>query len=359
MNHTSLNRRNFLKTSLLGGTALAMPWTTSRVLAAAAEPVGAAKTTTTTSTSRVAVTAGEDRADLAFQALKPFAKQVAAAIGNKRVIIKPNNLVVDRPLAASDAKNLEGILEFLKSIKKTGNVVIAESPAMGSAMAGFANYGYDKLATKYGAKLMDLDQGEYETVYCFDEKDFRPHPCRVAKSLLDPTSFVISAAKFKTHDRVVATLSLKNIVVGAPIKRNGGEKAEGGYLGNSDKPVVHGGGFRGINFNLFALASQLHPHLAVIDGYEGMEGRGPGNGTPVNSRVCVASPDWLAADRVSLELMGIDFAKVGYLNYCAQAGLGEADLAKIEIVGPALKDYIKTYKLPDNMDQQLIWMKPA
>ena len=48
MNHTSLNRRNFLKTSLLGGTALAMPWTTSRVLAAAAEPVGAAKTTTTT-----------------------------------------------------------------------------------------------------------------------------------------------------------------------------------------------------------------------------------------------------------------------------------------------------------------------
>jgi uncharacterized protein (DUF362 family) len=181
----------------------------------------------------------------------------------------------------------------------------------------------------------------------------------MAKSLLDPTSFVISAAKFKTHDRVVATLSLKNIAVGAPIKRNGGEKAEGGYLGNSDKPVVHGGGFRGINFNLFALASQLHPHLAVIDGYEGMEGRGPGNGTPVNSRVCVASPDWLAADRVSLELMGIDFAKVGYLNYCAQAGLGEADLAKIEIVGPALKDYIKTYKLPDNMDQQLIWMKPA
>ena len=40
-------------------------------------------------------------------------------------------------------------------------------------------------------------------------------------------------------------------------------------------------------------------------------------------------------------------------------GLGEADLAKIEIVGPALKDYIKTYKLPDNMDQQMIWMKPA
>ena len=37
--------------------------------------------------------------------------------------------------------------------------------------------------------------------------------------------------------------------------------------------------------------------------------------------------------------------------YCAQAGLGEADLAKIEIVGPVLKDYIKPYKLPRNIDQ--------
>ena len=43
-----------------------------------------------------------------------------------------------------------------------------------------------------------------------------------------------------------------------------------------------------------------------------MEGDGPVSGTPVNSRVCVVSPDWLAADRVAVELMGIDFAKVGY-----------------------------------------------
>jgi hypothetical protein len=150
MNYTSLDRRNFLKASLLGGTALAMPWTVNRTLAAAAEPA-AATPAAAKAASRVAVTAGEDRADLAFQALKPFAKQVAAAIGDKRVIIKPNNLVVDRPLAASDAKNLEGILEFLKSIGKDGNVVIAESPAMGVAMTGFTNYGYDKLAAKYSA----------------------------------------------------------------------------------------------------------------------------------------------------------------------------------------------------------------
>jgi uncharacterized protein (DUF362 family) len=358
MNHNALDRRNFFKASLLGGAALAMPWSASHALAAAAEPTFKPATAGPASgvglTSRVALTAGEDRADLTFQAHKPFSKQIATAIGDKRVIVKPN-----RPLAASDAKNLEGIFEFLKSIGKDGNVVIAESPAGGSVLEGFANYGYDKVAAKYGAKLMDLDQDEYETLYCFDEKDFRPHPCRMAKALLDPKSFIISAAKFKTHDRVVATLSLKNIVVGAAIKRGGGERPEGGRWGNSDKPVTHGSGYRGINYNLFTLASRLHPHLAVIDGFEGMEGEGPASGTPVKSRVCVVSPDWLAADRVAVELMGIDFSKVGYLNYCAQANLGQSDLSKIEIVGPALKDYIKPYKMAGSFDQQLIWMKPA
>ena len=90
-----------------------------------------------------------------------------------------------------------------------------------------------------------------------------------------------------------------------------------------------------------------------------MEGNGPVSGTPVQHRVAVVSPDWLAADRVAIELMGIDFATVGYLNFCAQAKMGEAELAKIEILGPALKEHIKTYKLANNIEKQLIWMKPV
>ncbi len=89
-----------------------------------------------------------------------------------------------------------------------------------------------------------------------------------------------------------------------------------------------------------------------------MEGYGPSRGTPVEHRICVVSRDWLAADRVAVELMGIDFAKIGYLNYCAQAGLGAGDLQKIEIVGEPLARHVKTYQLAPNIEQQLIWMKP-
>jgi hypothetical protein len=57
--------------------------------------------------------------------------------------------------------------------------------------------------------------------------------------------------------------------------------------------------------------------------------------------------------------MGIDFSKIGYLNFCAQSRLGETDLNKIEIVGERLADHIKHYKLHENIEQQLIWMKPV
>jgi len=348
------DRREFLKRTLLGGAAaLAAPWTFSRAVAGEnTAPAGGF-------TSRVALTTGEDRAELAFSGLRRFEKQIAAAIGNKRVIIKPNNVSMDNQLAASHAQNLEGILEFLKSTGKT-DVVIAESAAPGPTLEGFANFKYDALAAKYGAKLMDLDQEGSDLLYCFDEKDFRPHPCRMSKVLLDPNSFIISAAKFKTHDRVLATLSLKNIVVGAPIKDAGFGWGPGAKRGaRSDKAITHGSGFRGINYNLYALAPRLHPHLSVIDGYRGMEGNGPTAGTPVEHRVCVVSPDWLAADRVAIELMGIDFKNVGYLNFCGDARLGQVNLDKIEILGPALKDHIKTYKMANNFEQQLIWKQPV
>ena len=347
---TTFNRRNFLRTSLMGGVAVTClkPFDS---LASFEKQEQAA--------TRVALTTGDNRADLAFRALQPFSKEIKTAIGKRRVVLKPNNVSIDRPLCATHADTLEGVLEFLKSIGKVDNVIIAESAASGPTLDGFSNYGYFKLLSKYPVKLVDLDKEPVDILYVFDEKDFKPHAVRFSHVLLDPDSYVVSVARMKTHDRAVATLSLKNIVFGAPIKDQGFSWTSSRKPGSvTDKPIVHGSGFRGINYNLYAMSRQLHPHLALIDGFEGMEGNGPNNGTPVDHRICVASTDWFAADRVAIELMGIDFAKVGYLNYCANTGSGIADLNRIEIVGEPLQKHIRTYKLSDNIDSQLIWMKP-
>lgn len=345
------NRRGFLRTSIMGGLAAAYlnPFTTFK-------PVSAE----TGCSASVSLTAGDNRADLVFRALKPFSKQLAMAIGERRVVLKPNNVSINIPLCATHVDTLEGILEFLKSIGKHQNVIIAESAAGGATFDGYSNYGYYSLQSKYPVKMVDLDQEPFRMIHVFDEKDFRPHPVRMSGVLLDPDSFVISVARMKTHDRVVATLSLKNIVFGAPLKDVGFSWSSSRKPGTvNDKPIAHGSGFRGINYNLFALSDKLHPHLAIIDGFEGMEGNGPNDGTPVDHRVCVASTDWLAADRVAIELMGIDFAKVGYLNFCANAGRGIADLKRIDIIGESIADHRKIYKLSDNIDSQLVWMNPA
>jgi uncharacterized protein (DUF362 family) len=345
---STFNRRSFIKTSIAGGVAatLIRPFNTFASYGTAQE-----------FSSEVALTTGDNRADMAFRALKPFSKQIAQAIGKRKVILKPNNVSIDIPLCATHADTLEGVLEFMKSIGKVDQCIIAESAAGGATLDGFSNYGYMKLLNKYPVKLVDLDSEKIETMYVFDEKDFRPHAIRVSGLLLDPASYIVSVARMKTHDRVVATLSLKNIVLGAPIKDIGFSWSPSRKPGTvNDKPIVHGSGYRGLNYNLFALSRKLHPHLALIDGFEGMEGNGPNRGTPVDHRVCVASTDWLAADRVGIELMGIDFAKVGYLNYCAQTGLGTADLTKIKITGETIEAHRKTYKLSDSIDKQLIWM---
>jgi len=346
-----MNRRNFIRISIIGGVTSSF----LNPVYSSGNYYGEVK-----SLSEVAITTGNDRADITFRALQPFAQQVKRDIGNKTVVIKPNNVAVDIQLASTHVETLEGILEFLKSVNKLDNVIIAESAANGPTFDGFSNFGYTKLIDRYPVKLVDLDHEKYEFIYVFDEKDFRPHPVRISSLLLSKDTYTISAAKLKTHDRAVVTLSLKNIVFGAPIKDDGYTFGRNRKEGSkSDKPVVHGSGYRAINYNLYDLAPRLHPDLAVIDGFEGMEGNGPSRGTPVDHRICIAGTDWLAADRVAVELMGVDFSKVGYLNYCAQTGAGIADLHKIEIIGENINDHIKHYKLHENVEKQLIWMQSA
>ena len=351
------NRRDFLRTSLFGGIAAAtIP---SLIMQSCSEQANTNRINNVLD-SRVSLVTGNDRADMAFRSLQPFATEIAQAIGKKRIIIKPNFVSSSIQLSATHCETMEGILEFYKSINKLKNVIIAESPADGPTMVAYDNFNFIPLAEKYNVQLVDLDETPIQLLYLIDEMDFRPKPVRVSSLLMDRNNYVMSVARMKTHDRAVATLSLKNIVVGAPIKDLGfvSDRSRRPAGAVNDKPIVHGGGYRGINYNLFTSAYHLRPDLAFVDGYDGMEGNGPVRGTLIDSRVCIAGLDWVAVDRIGVELMGIDPAIIGYLNFCAGAGLGQYDMNKIEVIGEKVADHIKPYKLSASIDRQLEWMTP-
>jgi uncharacterized protein (DUF362 family) len=356
------NRRHFLKTGLVtgAGALLAARYARAAELSAApGTPATPPPTDPSAMPSKVALTHGDNRTDNIFRALKSVEKEIAQSIGNRRVVIKPNLVSTDNQLAATHADALTGILEFLKSIGKLDNAIIAESSA-NQTVEGFQNFGYLKLEAKYKVKLVDLDQEKFQTILAFNENNARPRAVRVSSILANQEdNFIISACMLKTHNLAVATMSIKNIVLGAPLKLGNPGAGGGRGFGGSDKPILHGGGSHGININLAMLAPLLHPSLSVIDGFEGMEGDGPTGGSPVDHRVCVVSTDYLAADTVGASLMGIDPGDIGYLTYLAAAGVGESDLSKMEILGEPVATLAKKYQRAPAMQNQLEWKNPA
>jgi uncharacterized protein (DUF362 family) len=197
------------------------------------------------------------------------------------------------------------------------------------------------------------EEGKYET-HAILNGDLHFVPVRLAARLLDPDAYVICSAIMKTHNTVIATLSIKNMTLGAPLHSARKETTRW-----NDKRIFHGG-VRQTHVDMTLTAQKMQPFwgATVIDGFEGMEGNGPSSGTAVPSHIAIASTDYVAADRVGVEAMGIDAAWIGYLSFCAQAGVGQNDLAKIDIRGAKLADVTRKYRMHADIERELRWMGP-
>ncbi len=305
--------------------------------------------------SKVALIHGEDRRKNVFGALMSIDSEITPGLQRKKyVIIKPNNVSTEKQLASTHADALNGILDYLAPRFK-GPVVIAESSA-GDTLEGYHNLGYMPLERDWRShqlSFVDLNrEAKYETHTLIDF-DLHITPVRLAARLFDPDAYVICCAVLKTHNAAVASLSVKNMTLGAPLHSAPGD----GHW--SDKRKYHVG-IRQMQYNMLLTAQKMRPFwgATVIDGYEGMEGNGPTSGTPVDSRVAIASTDYIAADRVGLEAMSVDSQWPGYLVYCAQMGLGQYDLAKIDVVGASIASVQKKYRLHSDIDRELQWMGP-
>jgi len=280
--------------------------------------------------SKVSIVKGNDRREIVLQSLRNIEDEVLASIGNKkRILVKPNFVSTNRPLAASHADEIRAILDFFKPHFK-GEIIVGESaPSRNGTFEGFQNFGYMPLEKEYGIKLVDLNKEPWVYRYVFG-KDHRPMPIRIISTFLDRDVYVISAAKMKTHDRTVTTLSLKNTLIGAPL--NDGKKNDKGLThmeyNFTPKETLH--------FNMFHLAQEIWPDLGIIDGFEAMEGNGPIGGTPVDAKVALASLDPLALDTLATQIMGFNTSKITYLTAMAEAGMGQGDMTKVQIVGTPL-----------------------
>lgn len=305
--------------------------------------------------STVFLLKGDNRRKMVHDALAGIDAELRPALARKKsVLIKPNLTSVTNQLASTHADTIRGILDYLGPRFK-GPVVIAES-ASGDTLAGYENFHYHELLKEFASQkvsLVDLnDEALFEPVGVLGT-DLHPDRLRVAKRLLDPDAFIINPCIPKTHNAVVMTAAVKNMVVGGAL-RSGRKDSNW-----TDKRKFHMGP-HAMNYNMLLVAQKMAPFwgVTVVDGYEGMEGDGPVSGTAVPHRIAMASLDYIAADRVATELMGIEPKWVGYLQYCEQFGLGNYDISKIDVRGETIAALKRTYRLHTNVNLHLEWMGP-
>jgi uncharacterized protein (DUF362 family) len=304
--------------------------------------------------STVSLVRGDSRRKNITDALAAIDDQIQPVLKTKKYVVLKPNCVSTVALGTTNAEALMGILDYLAPRFK-GPVVIAES--CGNTLANFEALGYQKIVDQHRSQnvsLVDLNtEGKYQVVTVFDY-DAHAIPVRLAARLLDPDAYVICSAVMKTHNAQVATLTVKNMVLGAPLSAPPKETPRW-----SDKRKFHVG-MRMMQVNMMLTAAKLKPNwgAGVIDGFEGMEGNGPHAGTPVPHRIAIASTDYIAADRVGVETMGIDPNWVGSLVYSYQAGLGQYDLSRIDVRGAKIADVRRTYRLHPDIDIEKQWMGP-
>jgi uncharacterized protein (DUF362 family) len=291
---------------------------------------------------------GPHRVHNITQVLTPLATKIAWQ-DYRHILIKPNFVATDRQLPSTHPEALRAVLEFVRA-HYNGRLTIAEGSALTNTWEGFRNFGLPDMARQYEAALLDLNSDETISVQVYN-RHLKPMILRLARTVVD-SDFRISVGPPKTHDTVIVTLSLKNMIMGSLVNRRvagtNGHQPHAFYLGRllprflkhawlfqyararlkigqqSDKMAMHQS-YPVINLNLALLAPWVKPHLAIIDGFQAMEGAGPIHGDPVAWQIACAGTDALALDCLVARLMGFAPMDIGYLNYCARLGVGTAD----------------------------------
>jgi len=303
-------------------------------------------TVTTTATAprlrgSVAIVKSSSSADGTASALNLIRNDIAEIVkGRRKFLIKPNFVTAYNSLATTPLKTVEPVLDFIYSRFNVSEVVIAETPAVGTLDEALRNYGYTALRQKYsGVEFLDLDEYDQEMLILKDVygNEFEVY---VSKILLDRSFVKISPCRAKTHDTVVVTLSIKNMVMGG-IKNAYRRRMHSDYLA--------------INYNIAKLAVHLMPDIGVVDGVVAMEGNGPISGYPKNWGVVFASTNPVNLDSVVAYAMGFNPGDVGYLYFLSKWGYGEIDMSRVDIVGESIESVKTTFKPHYSYGQQLSW----
>lgn len=250
------------------------------------------------------------------------------------VYLKPNG-VHFTPHTHTDPAVLEALLAYLRD-HGYGRLAVMESCTGGNfTRLVFKVTGYERLCRRYGARALYLDEGPTAEVALRDDSRVR-----LSRRLHDEVlrragpeeAFYLSLPKLKTHSMSTVTLGVKN---------------QQAFPIDADRMARHN--HETLHRRLAALYALVRPDFCIV---EGLTATAHGHFPPtalldeclVPMGLLVGGDDTLAVDVVGARILGYALEEVEHLRLCAEWGLGEGDLARIEVRGVPLARF--TERLP-------------
>jgi uncharacterized protein (DUF362 family) len=238
-------------------------------------------------------------------------------VAGKSVFLKPN-LVRPNPASPRSVVTDERvILAVVRLLRRAGArcVRVGDNPGYGlsllEAVAGLG--GFLRRLEAEGAELLAFDDAPPVAVPNPGAFLFDPVPL---PGVVLGSDVYINLPKMKTHVHTLVTLGIKN---------------QYGLILDDNRMPFHR---NDINLKIIDILRIIRPHLTVVDGLWAVQGQAPLSGSSLpDMNTIVAGTDVCAVDTVCADLMGIAAEEVAMLRLARQEGLGQTDLAAIEVVG--------------------------
>jgi uncharacterized protein (DUF362 family) len=270
----------------------------------------------------VAIVKGERGHEPVFKALD-LINYKKALKGYDKVLIKVN-FITDKTWdtgATTDPIVVEAIIKKLEDLPL--KVYVVESDAtITNADKAFEKTGMKDMCERNGVEWLNLR-------YVKDKIKLDIPNGEALQSITVPRlvteSAVISAAKLKTHINTTVTLGMKNMF---------------GLLPDKFKGKYH---MKGISKVVVDINTVLRPVFTVIDGFVGMEGRGPTDGTPVQMDLIIAGKDSVATDATAARVMGFNPYEIKHIRKAYEKDIGKSEA---QIIGEKLKAVKRNFKQP-------------
>ena len=235
------------------------------------------------------------------------------------VLIKPN--LVD-PVSYTTGKITNPYLveAVVKYCHQHGarRVIIGEGPSYYRSpdrlVDSFTKTGMKEVAERSGAEWVIFDDFSFRSFR--DISPFTPSQFRITQFAFECDS-IINVPVMKTHIFTKVTLAMKNLK---------------GCLKREDKPRFHSDLARAV----VELNKIVKPTLNLVDGTTLKD----------SFPLIVTGKDIVATDSVASSLMGFNPCQIETIKLGFEAGLGEMNLDKIDIVGDDLKDLEMNFELP-------------